>query len=513
MDRLGAVPIRCAAVRRRLLAFAAAAVVLSGLTPTSVPVVPAAAEPKAERWRPGARHADFDRDGFADLAISYTGAVRVIYGSASGLRPARNQRWTLKDLPAAPATDESLGNGTAVGDFNGDQYTDLATIAFGSTPYTVHVVYGSSTGLSASGSNYLPVSRGVVSHLALSVGDFGNGPQADLAVGRSYVGGGAGVVDVMYGSAAGLKPQGQQRWTQNSPGIRGSAADSDGFGEALAAGNFGGGPHDDLAVGAPGEGAVNVIYGSDRGLTATGNQLWTPRTQGLRTTGHVDEDNYFGGDLAAGHFAGRQYADLAIGSDMSLGRREARGAVNVIYGSGAGLTTTGNQLWTERTPGIVGKAGQDNFGGSLSAGNFGRDAAGEAFDDLAIGASSNGDSPIGLGGGAVHVIYGSAGGLNAAGNQKWSQNRPGIPGVSEDADGFGDALASANFGRDDGDQAYADLAIGSPEESADGGAGRVHVLYGTDTGLEADGVQVWTDRALGRKPLWGGFVDSLSASS
>jgi hypothetical protein len=98
------------------------------------------------------------------------------------------------------------------------------------------------------------------------VGDFGNGPQADLAVGRSYVGvrgvGYAGVVDVMYGSPSGLTAQGQQRWTQNSPGICGMVEAGDAFGEALAAGNFGSGPHDDLAIGAALDGAVNVIYGS-----------------------------------------------------------------------------------------------------------------------------------------------------------------------------------------------------------------------------------------------------------
>ena len=42
------------------------------------------------------------------------------------------------------------------------------------------------------------------------------------------------------------------------------------------------------------------------------------------------------------------------------------GAVNVIYGSAAGLTATDNQLWHQNSSGIADAAeAGDHFGGSL----------------------------------------------------------------------------------------------------------------------------------------------------
>jgi len=58
----------------------------------------------------------------------------------------------------------------------------------------------------------------------------------------------------------------------------------------MVAADFGRSGYDDLAIGVPDEspiGAVNVIYGSVAGLTAAGNQLWTPRSKGLR---HLPDD-------------------------------------------------------------------------------------------------------------------------------------------------------------------------------------------------------------------------------
>ena len=115
-------------------------------------------------------------------------------------------------------------------------------------------------------------------------------------------------------------------------------------------------------------------------------------------------------------------------------------------------------------------------------------------DDLIIGASGNHD-----GRGAVHVIYGSRTGLTSRGDQVWRQSSPGIPGVTEEADLFGDRVAAADFGNNPSGHRYADLAVSSPTESVHGvaAAGTLHVLSGSAEGLGPRNVQLWREDRLG----------------
>ena len=58
------------------------------------------------------------------------------------------------------------------------------------------------------------------------------------------------------------------------------------------------------------------------------------------------------------------------------------GAVSIIYGTSAGLASTGNQFWHQNSTGIAGTATEgDQFGNALAAANFGKTAQA----DLAIG--------------------------------------------------------------------------------------------------------------------------------
>jgi hypothetical protein len=225
----------------------------------------------------------------------------------------------------------------------------------------------------------------------------------------------AGAVNVLYGTAAGLTADGNQFWHQDRPGIKETAEAGDEFGEALAAGDFNNDGFDDLAVGVVGEsvgvedaGAVNVLYGTDGGLRAKGDQFWHQDSPGIR--GRAKPEDHFGCALAAGDFGNDGFDDLAVGAlGDSLAGAKGAGAVNVIYGSAEGLTTAGNQFWHQDVLGIRGRAKRhDNFGSALAAGDFDNDG----FDDLAVGGS--GDSLGGVKGGAVNVIYGSAAGLAVA---------------------------------------------------------------------------------------------------
>jgi len=81
----------------------------------------------------------------------------------------------------------------------------------------------------------------------------------------------------------------------------------------------------------------------------------------------------------------------------------------------------------------------DDFGYSLGAGDFNNDG----FADLAIGARSEGVGDVCCAG-AVNVLYGSAGGLQATSpdDQFWNQDSPGVRDTAEDSDWFGYSLGA-----------------------------------------------------------------------
>ena len=227
---------------------------------------------------------------------------------------------------------------------------------------------------------------------------------------------------------------------------------------------------------------MSVIYGGDDGLDVAGHQVFS---QAGDVLGIPEENDGFGSALAAGDFDGDGIDDLAIGipGEQVDGAPRA-GKVQLLFGSSGGLTTDGQQKWTQSTGGVPGLAQKnDKFGTALAAGDFDDDG----YSDLAIGAPKETVSGL-KAAGSVTLLMGSSGGLTSAGSKLFKAGFSGLAGVSEIGDRFGASLRKADLNGDGHD----DLAVGVPgEDLAEPNAGAVIVIYGRDHGLVRNGSQVW----------------------
>lgn len=317
----------------------------------------------------GLAAADFDGDGFADLAIgspgenAHSGRVHLVRGGLSGLDPLAGVRVLDQDtvegadamLDVAEIGD-SFGQELAAGDFNSDGFVDLAigVPVEDSFAGAVAVVFGSTTGPVVAGNQLwrpdtagfvLPVVSGAFGH-ALASADFNADGFADLAIGAPWadvttlagpLATDAGGVRLLRGSPAGLSTHRNRVYTQEVVGFLDEAEEAEHLGWSLVTGDFDGDGFADLGVGAPREGLPGLppvgltflLFGEPKGPSTHGRRQWT---LGTGVPEAVPHDNlYFGWALAAGDFDGDGLSELAMGAHDDTVAPTQRGSTTVIY--------------------------------------------------------------------------------------------------------------------------------------------------------------------------------------
>ncbi|MDQ0992644.1 FG-GAP-like repeat-containing protein [Streptomyces sp. V3I7] len=284
---------------------------------------PAGSRTSGARFGAAVATGDFDGDGGDDILTVAPGAGRA--WAVDGGDRTFSGTVPLSQLAgeSGPVTATAL----ATGDFDKDGYADAAVTyrtASGATPLIV--LRGSASGLLTDAPDVRLSDGGT----ALVAGDLNGDGYADLAVGRPEAGVG-GEIATFHGSATGLTVSGSPAIGLGAAGDRFGASlaladlNDDGFADVLA-----GAPGTDVTVAdspAADAGAAVLLHGSPSGLTATGADVYDTERAGV--PGAAEADDRLGGAVSLADLTGDGVPDLVIGSD---GENSGDGTVLTLSG-------------------------------------------------------------------------------------------------------------------------------------------------------------------------------------
>ncbi|MFJ4706275.1 FG-GAP and VCBS repeat-containing protein [Streptomyces anulatus] len=455
-------------------------VVLAVTLAAAVVALPAAALP-APAPDPHGPRADFNGDGYPDLAFAAPGAtvkgfkgagyVGVAYGSRNGIKDSAKRVFTQASagVPGTPEAGDAFGSAVASADLDQDGYADLVVGSQGekigaaeSAGGGVTVLWGGPGGLAGgatllTGEEYDGLGRW------LAVGDF-NGDGAPDVVGAGHM--------ALHALSGPFTRDGVAAAATEIPNA------DDWRNLDVAAGDLNGDGRDDLAVVAN-DGdeydarRIMIGLGSSAGLGPDLSAVKGKNGYNLQGGEHI----------AVGNVNNDRYADLAVGravdgydSDLDLPLAKG-GMLTYVPGGASGPQGTKAVVLNQDSPGVPGAAEHsDNFGASVAIG----DTDGDGYGEIAVGVPGEDQGTVASAGGLV-VLPGTAAGPTGQGSYGFNQGTPDVVGAVEKNDRFGGAAALRDLNGD----GRTELAVGAPGENADEGS--LWVFPATATGHVAKG--------------------------
>lgn len=337
--------------------------------------------------------ADFNSDGFADLAVAapclnatLPGNVKIYHGQAGGLNTA-----VITNLVGV-SNDDKFGTVIIAADMDNDGYSDVVVSAasWNANTQVGRVYIYRSNGAMVSTTIWRTFTGEAGANrfgTALAAGDFNNNAGVDLAVGAVRYN--AGTFDgrvYVFNEVSSLGAS-----VTATPGqalVTGTGAEQ--IGSALSVGDLNGDGYSDLVISsvffATDVGRAYIHYGGGGGL---------PGSPGATITGS-GSPNYFTTSISVRDLNSDGFDDLISGAH---GNGVATGATYIVWGAATPLgvlTTASGGIST-----VTGEDATSQFGRGVGA----SDINGDGFPDLVVGAPMHSTQQ-----GRVYIFYGSSGG-------------------------------------------------------------------------------------------------------